>query len=112
MIQQMTLQGTRFVEEAKQRYFLKIGETLSRADTGNKMYWSLINRVLNKAKIPLIPPLLENGKVCHTISMNVSVYKSCVMMNVRYSFGLKSRIFTDFLLHFIFQTFLGAQMEW
>ena len=26
------------------------------------MYWSLINRVLNKTKIHLIPPLLENGK--------------------------------------------------
>ena len=36
---------------------------LLRADTGNKMYWSMINRVLNKAKIPLIPPLLENGRV-------------------------------------------------
>ena len=35
---------------------------LSREDTGKKMYWSLINRMLNKAKIPLIPPLLENGK--------------------------------------------------
>ena len=61
MIQQMTLQGTRLVEGAKQRYFLNIGQKLSRPDTGNKMYWSLINRV-NKAKIPLIPPLLENGK--------------------------------------------------
>ena len=61
MIQQMTLQGTRLVEGAKQKYFLNIGQKLSRPDTGNKMYWSLINRV-NKAKIPLIPPLLENGK--------------------------------------------------
>ena len=26
-----------------------------------KTYWSLINTVLNKAKIPIIPPLLENG---------------------------------------------------
>ena len=28
--------------------------------TGQKTYWSLINKVLNKAKIPEIPPLLEN----------------------------------------------------
>ena len=62
MIQQMALQSTRLVEEAKQRYFFKIGQSLCRADTGNKMYWSLTNRVLNKAKIPLIPPLLENDK--------------------------------------------------
>ena len=24
------------------------------------MYWALINAVLNKAKVPIIPPLLEN----------------------------------------------------
>ena len=36
MIQQMILQGTTLVEEAKQRYFLNIGQTLSRADTGQK----------------------------------------------------------------------------
>ena len=29
--------------------------------TSSKAYWSLINNVLNKAKIPIIPPLLENG---------------------------------------------------
>ena len=28
--------------------------------TGSKTYWSLINAVLNKAKIPVIPPLLGN----------------------------------------------------
>ena len=62
MIQQMILQDTRLVEEAKQRYFLKIGQKLSRADTDNIMYWSLINRVLNKAYIPFFPPRLENSK--------------------------------------------------
>ena len=29
--------------------------------TSRKTYWSLINTLLNKAKIPIIPPLLENG---------------------------------------------------
>ena len=29
-------------------------------ETGRKIYWSLINKILNKAKIPIIPPLLEN----------------------------------------------------
>ena len=70
----MTLQGTRLVEEAKQRYFLKSGQTLSRADTANKMYWSFINRVLNKAKIPLIPPLLENGKFVLDFESKVPIF--------------------------------------
>ena len=56
----MISHGAKLIEDAKSRYFMKIGETLSDAKTGRKMYWSLINKILNKAKIPLIPPLLEN----------------------------------------------------
>ena len=59
-ITDMISQGAKLIEDAKSRYFMKIGETLSDAKTGRKMYWSLINKILNKAKIPLIPPLLEN----------------------------------------------------
>ena len=38
----------------------KVGRTLSNPSTGSKLYWSLVNKMLNKAKIPEIPPLLEN----------------------------------------------------
>ena len=49
------------IEEAKRNYFRKAGNTLADPGTNSKTYWNLINTVLNKAKIPLIPPLLENG---------------------------------------------------
>ena len=49
------------VEDAKQKYFAKIGRTLLNPSTGSKLYWSLVNKMLNKAKIPEIPPLIENG---------------------------------------------------
>ena len=41
-------------------HFAKVGRKLSDPTTGTKMYWSLVNKILNKAKIPEIPPLLEN----------------------------------------------------
>ena len=47
--------------DAKRNYFLKAGNTLANPGTSNRIYWSLINNVLNRAKIPIIPPLLENG---------------------------------------------------
>ena len=56
----MVSQGCKLIENAKHNYFIKIGQTLSNADTGQNTYWSLIKKVLNKAKIPVIPPLLEN----------------------------------------------------
>ena len=56
----MISQGSKLIEEAKDRYFMKIGRALSNRATGKKLYWTLINKTLNIAKIPIIPPLLEN----------------------------------------------------
>ena len=58
-IQDMILQSSKIIEEAKSQYFKKIGRTLSNSKTSQKTYWSLINKIMNKAKIPVIPPLLE-----------------------------------------------------
>ena len=60
-IQNMISEGSRMIEDAKQKYFLKAGRTLATPGTSSKTYWALINTVLNKAKIPIIPRLLENG---------------------------------------------------
>ena len=49
------------IDDAKQNYLQKIGHTLANPGTSRQSYWTLINTVLNKAKIPIIPPLLENG---------------------------------------------------
>ena len=60
-IQKMITEGSKMIEEAKRNYFLKVGNTLANTGTSSRTYWSLINSVLNKAKVPIIPPLLENG---------------------------------------------------
>ena len=57
----MVTEGSKMVEDAKRNYFLRVGKALANPDTCSKTYWSLINTVLNKAKVPLIPPILENG---------------------------------------------------
>ena len=56
----MIAQSSKIIEDAKSQYFTKMGKTLSNPETGQKTYWSLINKILNKTKIPVIPPLLEN----------------------------------------------------
>ena len=57
----MTSDGAKMIEDPKQNYLRKTGQTLANPGTSRKTYWSLINTLLNKAKIPIIPPLLENG---------------------------------------------------
>ena len=56
----MISQRANMIEDAKQKYLMKIGQTLSNPNTGQGMYWSLMNQILNKVTIPVIPPLLEN----------------------------------------------------
>ena len=60
-INKMVSEGSKLIEDAKRNYFLKAGQTLANPRTSSKTYWTLINTVLNKVKIPIIPPLLENG---------------------------------------------------
>ena len=60
-VQNMISEGAKMIEDAKRNYLRKTGQTLANPGTSNKTYWTLINTVLNKAKIPIIPPLLENG---------------------------------------------------
>ena len=57
----MISDGAKMIEDAKQNYLHKTGQTLASPGTSRKAYWSLINTLLNEAKIPIIPPLLENG---------------------------------------------------
>ena len=60
-MQNMISECAKMIEDAKRNYLRKTRQTLANPGTSNKTYWTLINTVLNKAKIPIIPPLLENG---------------------------------------------------
>ena len=57
----MTSEGAKLIEDAKRTYLRKAGLTLANPGTSSKTYWTLINTILNKATILMIPPLLENG---------------------------------------------------
>ena len=56
-IKNMIAEGSKLIKNAKRKYLLKVGNTLANPETSGKTYWTLINTVLNKAKIPIIPPL-------------------------------------------------------
>ena len=60
-IKKMISDGAKMIEDAKKNYLRKSGQTLANPGTSRKTYWSLINTLRNKAVIPIIPPLLENG---------------------------------------------------
>ena len=45
---------------SKKIYFKNLGNKLNSRHLGPKTYWSLLNGILGKVKIPVIPPLLVN----------------------------------------------------
>ena len=51
---------SKMIEDTKENYCRKIGSSIACSETRNKTYWSMINHIFNKTKLPIIPPLLEN----------------------------------------------------
>ncbi len=74
-IQGMISEGVEMIKDSKKNYLRKTGQTLADPGISSKTYWSLINTVLNKAKLPIIPPLLENGIFVPNFAEKAQLYK-------------------------------------
>ena len=48
-------------EMTKLSYLTNLGDKLNNPNTSQKYYWKIINRVMNKCRIPKIPPILVNN---------------------------------------------------
>ena len=61
------------ITKAKEKYLSSLGNKLNDPQTGAKSYWSILNKFLQKKKIPLIPPICLNGtfitKICEKITL-------------------------------------------
>jgi len=49
------------VETAKLTYLTNLGNKVNDVNTSQKLYWKIINRVMNKCRAPKIPPVLVNN---------------------------------------------------
>ena len=49
------------IKKSNEEYLSNIGNKLTNPDTCQKLYWKLINRVMNRCKAPKIPPILVNN---------------------------------------------------
>ena len=45
----------------RESYYSNLGRKLNNSSTSPKVYWSILNRLMNKIKIPTIPPIIVNG---------------------------------------------------
>ena len=75
-LQRVTNLSSNKITKAKEKYFHSLGNKLNDPQTGAKSYWSILNKFLQKKKIPLIPPILLNGTFITSVCEKVTLFNT------------------------------------
>ena len=59
---------------AKENYLKNLGAKLADPTTGQKSYWKISNKFLNKCKVPKIPPILVDDKYITNCKEKASIF--------------------------------------
>ena len=62
------------VKTAKDKHLQKLGNKLADPSTGQKVYWKILNKFLNKCKIPRIPPILVDGVFITDLKQKATIF--------------------------------------
>ena len=62
--------------EAKDKHLTALSSKLDNPATAPKTYWSIINRLLNNKKIPIIPPVLFEGKLISNFEKKAELFNN------------------------------------
>ena len=54
---------SQLISESKDKYYNKLSMKLNNPKTSSKTYWSILKTFYNGRKIPIIPPILKEGKL-------------------------------------------------
>ena len=64
------------IQTAKENYLRKLGSKLADPNTGQKIYWKILNKFLNKCKIPRIPPLFVQDTFITNCKEKASIFNN------------------------------------
>ena len=64
------------IVNAKENYLKNLGSKLADPTTGQKSYWKILNKLLNKCKIPKIPPLLVQDKYITNCKEKATIFNN------------------------------------
>ena len=64
------------IKNSKEKYLTNMGAKLADPATGQKSYWKILNKFLNKCKMPRIPPLLVQGKYVTNCKEKASIFNN------------------------------------
>ena len=61
---------------AKEYYYKNEGVKLPHPSLGPNKYWSILNSFLGEKKMPIIPPLLDNGELVTDYQCKADVFNN------------------------------------
>ena len=62
------------ITNAKEKHYRDLGTKLADPTTGQKIYWKIMNKFLNKCKVPRIPPLFVQGNFITDFKEKASIF--------------------------------------
>ena len=62
------------IVSAKENHLKNLGSKLADPATGQKSYWKILNKFLNKCKVPKIPPILVDNKYVTNCKEKASIF--------------------------------------
>ena len=75
-LQQLSVQTSNIVNEAKINYLSRMSMQLNDPTICPKKYLSIVNRFLNKKKAPIIPPVIEDGTFITDFTEKAELFNS------------------------------------
>ena len=63
VMNELNLELSSIISQRKDNYYLQLAKKLNDPETNAKTYWSVLKTFFNGRKIPVIPPLLIDGKI-------------------------------------------------
>ena len=76
MVDKLTEECFQAIKTSKENDLKLLRNTLIDKVTGPKAYWNIINSLLNKCKIPRIPPLLVTDKIIIDCKEKVTLFNN------------------------------------
>ena len=86
LLRNITCKCRDLIRHAKEEYFVSLGKELCDPNMGQKKYWSILHKFLNKRKIPQIPPLHNNNSFVTDFADKAELFntyfaKQCTLIN-------------------------------
>ena len=77
---------SQLISESKDKYYNKLSMKLNNPKTSSKTYWSILKTFYNGRKIPIIPPILKDGKLESDFKIKANYFNIFFCFSV-YSFS-------------------------